>query len=111
MGKCTRPNVSPPAPWPACSFWARAGAAKSASPHHSTVAARSTLNRMSHIALVALMVGDYDTAIRFFVDVLQFELVEDSPSVTNDGRPKRWVVVRPRGTSPGPPGNTASSPR
>ena len=26
---------------------------------------------------------------------LGFELVEDSPSVTNDGRPKRWVVVRP----------------
>ena len=38
---------------------------------------------------------EYDPAIRFFVDVLGFELVEDSPSMTNDGRPKRWVVVRP----------------
>jgi catechol 2,3-dioxygenase-like lactoylglutathione lyase family enzyme len=52
---------------------------------------------MSHLSLVALVVRDYDDAIRFFVDVLAFELVEDSPSLTNDGRPKRWVVVRPRG--------------
>jgi catechol 2,3-dioxygenase-like lactoylglutathione lyase family enzyme len=27
--------------------------------------------------------------------VLGFTLVEDSPARTNDGRPKRWVVVRP----------------
>jgi catechol 2,3-dioxygenase-like lactoylglutathione lyase family enzyme len=52
---------------------------------------------MSHLELVALVVQDYDAAIRFFVDVLQFELVEDTPSLTNDGRPKRWVVVRPDG--------------
>jgi catechol 2,3-dioxygenase-like lactoylglutathione lyase family enzyme len=52
---------------------------------------------MSHLELVALVVLDYDAAIRFFVDVLQFELVEDTPSLTNDGRPKRWVVVRPAG--------------
>jgi catechol 2,3-dioxygenase-like lactoylglutathione lyase family enzyme len=52
---------------------------------------------MSHLELVALVVRDYDAAIRFFVDVLQFELVEDTPSQTNDGRPKRWVVVRPDG--------------
>ena len=50
---------------------------------------------MSHLELVALLVRDYDAAIRFFVDVLQFELVEDTPAQTNDGRPKRWVVVRP----------------
>ena len=49
---------------------------------------------MSHLELVALVVRDYDAAIRFFVDVLRFELVEDTPSLTNDGRPKRWVVVR-----------------
>jgi hypothetical protein len=52
---------------------------------------------MAHIDLVALIVRDYDAAIRFFVDLLQFELVEDTPSLTNDGRPKRWVVVRPAG--------------
>jgi len=56
---------------------------------------------MSHIDLVALIVRDYDAAIRFFVDVLQFELVEDTPSLTNDGRPKRWVVVRPVGGQTG----------
>jgi hypothetical protein len=32
---------------------------------------------------------------------LGFELVEDKPSLTNDGRPKRWVVVRPRGGATG----------
>ena len=56
---------------------------------------------MSHLELVALVVRDYDAAIRFFVDVLQFDLVEDTPSLTNDGRPKRWVVVRPRGAQTG----------
>lgn len=44
---------------------------------------------------------DYDPAIEFFVDVLGFDLVEDSPSLTNDGRPKRWVVVRPPGAETG----------
>ncbi len=47
------------------------------------------------LGLVAIVVREYDAAIRFFVDALGFELVEDSPSLTNDGRPKRWVVVRP----------------
>lgn len=47
----------------------------------------------------ALIVEDYDAAIWFFVDVLGFELVEDLPSVTNDGRAKRWVVVRPPGAT------------
>jgi catechol 2,3-dioxygenase-like lactoylglutathione lyase family enzyme len=56
---------------------------------------------MSFIALVAVVVEDYDPAIEFFVDVLGFELVEDSPSLTNDGRPKRWVVVRPPGAETG----------
>lgn len=46
-----------------------------------------------------MIVDDYDAAIRFFVDVLGFELVEDSPSVTNEARPKRWVVVRPPGAT------------
>ena len=46
---------------------------------------------------IAVIVDEYDAAIAFYVDVLGFELVEDSPSLTNDGRPKRWVVVRPPG--------------
>lgn len=54
-----------------------------------------------HLSLVAIIVADYDPAIRFFVEVLGFELVEDIPSATNDGRPKRWVVVRPPGAQTG----------
>jgi catechol 2,3-dioxygenase-like lactoylglutathione lyase family enzyme len=50
-----------------------------------------------YLEQVALIVDDYDEAIRFFVDALGFDLVEDSPALTNDGRPKRWVVVRPPG--------------
>ena len=53
------------------------------------------------IDLVALIVDEYDPAIAFFTGVLGFELVEDTPSLTNDGRPKRWVVVRPPGAQTG----------
>jgi catechol 2,3-dioxygenase-like lactoylglutathione lyase family enzyme len=56
---------------------------------------------MTFLHLVAVVVHEYDPAIRFFVDVLGFELVEDSPSMTNDGRAKRWVVVRPPGAQTG----------
>lgn len=56
---------------------------------------------MSHLALVALVVREYQPAIDFFVNVLQFDLAEDVPSLTNDGRPKRWVVVRPKGGTTG----------
>jgi catechol 2,3-dioxygenase-like lactoylglutathione lyase family enzyme len=56
---------------------------------------------VSHLHLVALVVRDYDRAIDFFVNVLRFALVEDTPSTTNDGRPKRWVVVRPPGGETG----------
>lgn len=56
---------------------------------------------MTFLHLVALVVHEYDPAIRFFVDVLGFDLVEDVPSLTNDGRPKRWVVVRPPGAETG----------
>ena len=50
---------------------------------------------------IAIVVEDYDEAISFFTGALGFELVEDSPSLTNDGRPKRWVVVRPPGAETG----------
>lgn len=56
---------------------------------------------MSHLELVALIVREYEPAIDFFVNILDFELVEDVPSLTNDGRPKRWVVVRPAGGGAG----------
>lgn len=54
-----------------------------------------------HLELVSVIVEEYDEAIEFFVDRLGFQLVEDSPAVTNDGRPKRWVVVRPPGAATG----------
>lgn len=54
-----------------------------------------------HIEHTALLVDDYDEAIRFFVDALGFELAEDSPATTDDGAPKRWVVVRPPGATTG----------
>ena len=54
-----------------------------------------------HLGLIAIVVSEYDPAIRFFVEGLGFELVEDSPARTNDGRPKRWVVVRPPGAATG----------
>jgi catechol 2,3-dioxygenase-like lactoylglutathione lyase family enzyme len=50
---------------------------------------------------VAVIVQDYDAAIRFYVEALGFELVEDSPAFTNAGQPKRWVVVRPKGARTG----------
>ena len=45
------------------------------------------------IALVTLVVPDYDRAIAFYCGALRFELVEDTQMP--DG--KRWVVVRPKG--------------
>lgn len=47
----------------------------------------------SHISMLALLVRDYDDAIRFFTNSLGFELLEDTPQA--DG--KRWVRVAPRG--------------
>jgi catechol 2,3-dioxygenase-like lactoylglutathione lyase family enzyme len=56
---------------------------------------------MSFVQLVAIVVDEYDPAIEFFVDALGFDLVEDTEALTNDGRPKRWVVVRPPGGETG----------
>jgi catechol 2,3-dioxygenase-like lactoylglutathione lyase family enzyme len=46
------------------------------------------------IALVSLVVREYDEAIEFFVGKLGFNLVEDSYVPEQD---KRWVVVAPPG--------------
>lgn len=47
------------------------------------------------LAQVALVVRDYDEAIRFYTDMLKFELVED----TQLSPTKRWVIVQPPGPS------------
>src|ERR1700759_3079910 len=49
-----------------------------------------------HVALIALVVRDYDEAVRFYVNVLGFELVEDTYVPEQD---KRWVVVAPPGST------------
>jgi catechol 2,3-dioxygenase-like lactoylglutathione lyase family enzyme len=46
-----------------------------------------------NIDLVTLVVHDYDVAIAFFVEGLGFDLIEDTPASTGEGRAKRWVVV------------------
>ena len=47
------------------------------------------------LAQVALVVRDYDEAIRFYTDILKFELVED----TQLSQSKRWVIIQPPGSS------------
>ena len=47
------------------------------------------------IVHVALVVRDYDEAIRFFTETLSFILVEDTYQPEQD---KRWVIIRPPGT-------------
>lgn len=56
---------------------------------------------MVQIDVVTLLVEEYDPAIEFFTATLGFDLIEDSPALTNDGRPKRWVVVRSPGAQTG----------
>src|SRR6188508_1215521 len=46
--------------------------------------------RLAHIAIV---VKDYDEAVRFYTEKLHFDLVED----TQLSETKRWVLVRPKG--------------
>ena len=48
------------------------------------------------IGLTSLVVREYDEAIAFYVGILGFSLVEDTP-VPEQG--KRWVVVAPPGAT------------
>ena len=48
------------------------------------------------IALVALVVRDYDEALDFYIGTLGFTLVEDRPVPE---QAKRWVVVAPPGSA------------
>jgi catechol 2,3-dioxygenase-like lactoylglutathione lyase family enzyme len=47
----------------------------------------------THLAMVTIVVPDYDEGVAFFVGKLGFALVEDTPL----GNGKRWVVVSPGG--------------
>lgn len=46
------------------------------------------------LGLVSVVVRDYDEALGFYVGVLGFDLVENTPVPEEN---KRWVVVRPPG--------------
>lgn len=46
------------------------------------------------IAHIALVVRDYDEAIAYYCDVLDFDLLADEYQPEQD---KRWVLVRPKG--------------
>ena len=46
--------------------------------------------RLAHIAIV---VNDYDEAIKFYTEKLHFDLIED----TQLSETKRWILVRPKG--------------
>lgn len=48
-----------------------------------------------HLALVSILVHDYDAAIVWYRDVLGFDLVEDTPLEPG----KRWVVLAPPGAT------------
>lgn len=48
------------------------------------------------IVHVALVVRDYDEAIRFYTEMLDFTLVEDTYQPQQD---KRWVLVAPPGSN------------
>lgn len=45
------------------------------------------------IAHIALVVDDYDEAIKFYTEKLDFVLIDDSPQSAT----KRWVLVAPKG--------------
>jgi catechol 2,3-dioxygenase-like lactoylglutathione lyase family enzyme len=47
-----------------------------------------------HIAHISLLVSDYDEAINFYTQKLNFTLIEDTP-ISDD---KRWVRVAPAGS-------------
>jgi catechol 2,3-dioxygenase-like lactoylglutathione lyase family enzyme len=48
-----------------------------------------------HITHIALVVDDYDDAIKFYTEKLNFVLIED----TILSETKRWVLVSPKGSS------------
>jgi catechol 2,3-dioxygenase-like lactoylglutathione lyase family enzyme len=48
------------------------------------------------IGYVALIVQDYDKAIKFYVDTLGFRLIEDT---FIEAQNKRWVLVAPPGST------------
>lgn len=63
---------------------------------HSTIPKGRVTQIMQSIGYVAVVVRDYDEAIKFYVDTLGFDLVEDTYIEAQD---KRWVLVAPPGST------------
>lgn len=57
---------------------------------------KATTTGRQSLALVALVVRDYDEAIRYYTQTLGFELIEDTFQPAQN---KRWVVVSPPGST------------
>jgi len=53
-----------------------------------------TLKMKQQIAHIALVVADYDEAIKFYTEKLNFVLIED----TTLSPTKRWVLIAPQGS-------------
>lgn len=49
---------------------------------------------MNSLFQISLLVKDYDEAIRFYTEILGFELIED----TKLSETKRWVRIQPKGS-------------
>lgn len=50
---------------------------------------------MENLAHITLVIDQYDQAIEYFTKILLFELVED----TKLSETKRWVLVKPKGST------------
>ena len=48
-----------------------------------------------HLAHIALVVNEYDQAIKYYTEKLHFELIED----TQLSESKRWVLIAPKGSA------------
>ncbi len=64
--------------------------------HNLRIHALASSPKKQSLALVSLVVREYDEAIAFYVGVLGFDLIEDTPLADQN---KRWVVVAPPGAS------------
>jgi catechol 2,3-dioxygenase-like lactoylglutathione lyase family enzyme len=69
----------------------RFGAAKT-----HTIPTNGAKRMRQSIGYVAVVVRDYDEAIKFYVDTLGFRLVEDTFIAAQN---KRWVLIAPPGAS------------
>jgi catechol 2,3-dioxygenase-like lactoylglutathione lyase family enzyme len=63
---------------------------------HAVITKEKARQIMQSIGYVAVVVRDYDEAIKFYVDTLGFDLVEDTYIEAQD---KRWVLVAPPGST------------